>query len=331
MQPANDWESEGLYFLSVRPADESNDTVFLHHVPSNVATGQPDHELKVLTTDTKYGLPPSALQAAEGYLLQTNDARVLSATLLNNDIHYVQTTMDPENFSSGVYHGLIRGVGSDETISGNIISHATRDYAYPSITYSGLDGEQTHSMLMTFSHSGPYDFPGTSAVFHNRFGQLSPIYSEVVQVKKGDGLIDTQLPDTIERWGDYTDIQRKYNEAGVVWLCGSYGDSSERNNVWVAELKVENDLPIVDGIIAFPNPVYSAIRIAADFESDELVDLVLVDMKGAIVQRLEDQQVFKGPVEFNMYTHGLEHGQYILKISTQEGELLHSQKLILAP
>ncbi len=70
----------------------------------------------------------------------------------------------------------------------------------------------------------------------------TPIFSPVVTVKQGELSIN-RLTDSLERWGDYTGVQPKYNEEGVVWMSGSYGrpfakeSTRGRNGVQVGTVK----------------------------------------------------------------------------------------------
>ena len=329
VQPATDLGTNEMYFLSVRPGDETNDTLFLHHINNSLSSNEAELSTSILTSNINYGVPPTAFQPDIGFRLQTNDTRVLSATKLGDKIHYVQSTMEPAYYSSGIYHGVIEQLGSTPTVKAHIISDPNFDYAYPSISYSGANNDDVHSMLITFSHVGENDYAGTSVVFHNGIGGLNGLYSEVIEVKEGDGLINTFVADTGERWGDYTDIQRKYNEPGVVWLAGSYGDSNNLNNVWLAEIKVDNKLNIVNRIISYPNPARDEVHVAANFDKDELVDVELVNMSGQLIQALRSKQVRAGGSEFLMNTAGLAKGVYILSIRNSDREVLHSQRILI--
>lgn len=329
VQPAKDFDQTDMYFLSVRPGDSSNDTVFLHHIDNTASSGMAQHSLDVLTSDLKYGVPPSAVQPLEGFKLQTNDTRVLSATLYQGDIHYVQTTVIPTGIRSGIYHGVIKDVATDPNVTARYISHSDMDLAYPSITFSGVENESLNSMLITFSHSGPEHYPGTSVVFHNGVGGLPGIYSDILIVKHGDSVINTFLADSIERWGDYTDIQREYDEPGVVWLAGSYGDDIARNNIWIARIVSQNDIKIVDKIITYPNPTSGALHIAANFEKEEKVDLQIIDAQGKVVKSLNDQRVVPGAYELLIHTDGLSFGIYFLVIKDESGAILHRERIVV--
>ena len=327
VQPGLDFDQDYMYFLSVRPDASSNDTVFLHKITHNSLSPEAEHRLTVLKTDLPYGVPPSAYQPIEGFRLQTNDTRVLSAVCHHNTIHYVQSSILTDDIRSGIYHGIINSIKGKPELKGEIISSDVLDFAYPSITYVGKDSFDEHAMVITFSHVGEQDFAGTSAIYHTKKRGLERLYSEIIQVKSGDSLINTFVNDTAERWGDYTDIQRKYNEDGVVWLCGSYGDSLGKNNVWISKLRVKNEVIVLDKFIAYPNPVNTSLTISVNFPTVDQVSFQLVNMLGEIVKEIKDEHVTQGNYEFLLNTADLSPGQYVLSLYSQSGEKLNTQKI----
>lgn len=332
VQPAFDFDQDNMYFLSVRPDAESNDTVFLHEITASSSTGGAEHKLSVLTTNVPYGVPPTAYQPlvnGSDFRLQTNDTRVLSATFHNGNIHYTQSTILEDEIRSGIYHGIISDVASNPMIEGEIISSSTLDYAYPSIAFAGEDESQNHSMLLTFSHVGEEVFPGTSVVFHNKEDGKERLYSDVIRVRDGDSVINTFVDDSLERWGDYSDIQRKYNEPNTVWACGSYGDTLGNNNVWIAKLTVKNELVSVSGILTYPNPANTSILVSASFDVEQEVDITLTDMRGTVVRELRDEKVNAGKADFLFNVEGFSSGIYILCILDDSGESLLSKKVIV--
>ncbi len=329
VQPGLNFDQENMYFLSVRPDAKSNDTLFLHEVTNSTTSGEAQHKLKVLTTDIPYGVPPSAYQPIVGFKLQTNDTRVLSAVYHDNKIHYVQSSILTNDIRSGVYHGIISSMNGIPEVKGKIIFSNELDFAYPSIVYAGETVSDNHSMLITFSHVGENDYAGTSAVYHNKSDGLESIYSDVIRLKSGDSLINTFVADTAERWGDYTDIQRKYNEPGVVWLCGSYGDSLGRNNVWISKLKVKNGLIVKDKFLVYPNPVESSVEVSITFKDDDQVTIQLIDVRGSVVKEILNEPVNKGNARFLLNTEELSSGIYFLTVYDQKGQKIDSQKIIV--
>jgi hypothetical protein len=214
-------------------------------------------------------------------------------------------------------------------VKGKIIFSNELDFAYPSIAFAGETVSDNHSMLITFSHVGENDYAGTSAVYHNKSDGLESIYSDVIRLKSGDSLINTFVADTAERWGDYTDIQRKYNEPGVVWLCGSYGDSLGRNNVWISKLKVKNGLIVKDKFLVYPNPVESSVEVSITFKDDDQVTIQLIDVTGSVVKEILNEPVYKGNARFLLNTEELSSGVYFLTVYDQKGQKIDSQKIIV--
>jgi len=329
VQPGLNFDQENMYFLSVRPDAASNDTVFLHEITNTTLSGEARHQLTVLKTDVPYGVPPTAYQPIEGYRLQTNDTRVLSAVLHENNIHYVQSSVLQDEIRSGIYHGIISSLDVAPQLNGKLISNNNLDFAYPSIAYSGGSPSDKHSMVITFSHVGEQDYAGTSAIFHNKADGFESIYSDVIQIKSGDSLINTFVADTAERWGDYTDIQRKYDEPGVVWACGSYGDSMGRNNVWISKLNVNNDLLSVSDFMVYPNPVETSINVVINFPSDDNVTIQLTNSLGVVVKELKDQAVTSGVAKFLLNTAEFSAGFYVLAVYDKSGKSIYEQKLVV--
>lgn len=329
VQPAEALNQEDMYFLSVRPDAEMNDTIFLHYINESSNSGNGQHSLDVLRSGLAYGVPPSALQPTEGFLLQTNDTRVLSATLYENSIHFVQSTLIPEPLSSGIYHGIISELDGARNVTAQRLNHPDYDLAYPSITFTGGEPQDKRPMMITFSHSGAQDYPGTSLVFYNGLSSLESIYSEINVIKEGDSIINTFVADSLERWGDYTDIQRQYNRAGIVWLCGSYGDSTGKNNVWIAKVDVNDELELVQSILTYPNPASSSVQVAANFTEDQTVNVFLTDISGKRVKELRNQQVRAGSAAFLVHVNDLATGMYVLSIQAENGDVIHSQKVII--
>ena len=326
VQPAIDMDQDNMYFLSVRPDAESNDTLLLHEITNTAASGEGTHTLTVLKSDQKYGVPPSSFQPTVGYRLQTNDTRVLSAALHEGQIQYVQSTIVPGTISSGVYHGTVSDVRTTPTVRGRIISSPTQDYAYPSIAFAG-ETDRENSMMLTFSHVSEDDFPGTSALFYNFKDGLYDNYSPVVMVKEGDDVINSFIADSMERWGDYTDIQPQYNDKGAVWLCGSHGDADRRNNVWIAKVRASNALLSVEEVFVYPNPADNFIKVSTVFDKNELVTVSLTDIQGKAVKSIRDQRVAIGKVEFLVDVSGIGAGYYVLTVSAASGETRYSQKV----
>ena len=333
VQGGSSFTSPNMHFLSVRPGDASNDSVFLHEITDTRLSGNSTYNLRVLTSDKKYGVPPSAFQPDPSKLLQTNDTRVLSAISEGGYIQYVQSTIVPENGAPGIYHGFL----SLETgeIEANYITSDRFDFAYPSIAYAG-NSAFPYASVITFSHSSEQDFPGTSAIFHNRVIGQKSIFSPVVIVKKGEHSIN-RLQDTLERWGDYTGIQTKYNEEGVVWMSGSVGipyssgSPRGRNGVQVGKLIVDNVLTVkidANSLKLLPNPVLDKAIIQFDSEKDQVLTFNLYDAMGKKVSELLEAPVEYGTNEFTFPIKELAQGTYFIGVIDSDGKKVAYVKVV---
>lgn len=307
----------GMYFLSVRPGDVSNDTVFLHSISDNFSSGSNAYySYKVLKSDKKYGLPPSAPEKTPGFRLQTNDARVLGAFNVDNKIQFVLTSNNTVNGRSSVYHGIIQFPDNPQpSVTANIISYDSVDIAYPTIAHAG-NGVFGRQSLITFSHSGENVFPGTSVVYYDNNGE----YSDLVMARKGDGIINSFIPDTAERWGDYTCIQRRYNNSREFWLVGSYGKSSNTVGTWISRInmndpKVEvQPVRLSESWSAFPNPVAGLLTIPFAISSGGEVKVEIHDATGKLVYTISEMQE-KGNQKALINVSGLVQGIYFYTVT----------------
>lgn len=317
--------STGIYLLSNRSFDVQNDTVFLLHLNGNLEDPDPVLTIQPLISDSPYGVPPNARQPMDW--LQTNDARVLDAFIVDDHIQFVNNTIDPGTGRCVIYHGLIEGVSSAEPLlSGVYLHNGSEHFGYPAIAYTGdLLGER--DAIIIAGHASLTRFPGYSALYFNEG------YSNWITVVEGQRNIDMLkvgnpfgLDPTLERWGDYSGIQRQYNETGTVYTSSSYGRPGSINDTWIGYLsRPEGDpssihdatsLP-VDGLTVFPNPVRErvTIAIATDHEGKTLVaELFTAD--GNKIGTVHRQRIAHGgPMQFHYDISHLATGTYVMVVS----------------
>ena len=324
-----DLMERGMYFLSVRPGDVQNDTVFLHRLLHDYSGGpNPEYRLQVLKSDKPYGLPPDGFQPQEGFRLQSNDARVLSGFIHAGKIHFCQTTRNFANQRSAVYHGIISDVFGQPQVQAQIVSSDTLDLAYPSMVYAG-DGGWNQNAVLTFSHTSENRFPGTSFVYFNSQGQ----YSDIVTLKEGQGLINTFLPDSMERWGDYTGIQRDYTQNGAFWTSGSFGNTFNRNDTWLNRVLVNDQnvssplkqTPKKPEVKAFPVPSTDVLNLQFAMPAEVEFTLTITDIRGVRVHRKAYTSQQEGTHWLRINTAAFASGTYFYQISTQAGNAYQVQ------
>ncbi len=158
-------------------------------------------------------------------------------------------------------------------------------------------------------------------------------YSDIVSVKEGTSIINV-LVDTNDRWGDYTNIQRRYNMPNRAYLSGSWGKSTTMN-CWVAMIET-TDYPLattgvqqVSQLELYPNPV-QAQRFKTRFTNlkEQKLAFDLYDAQGRMVQRVLNTRLKPGIHEFSISTATLSGGTYFLSIHTEK-EVLHHEKVIV--
>ncbi len=310
-----------MYFLSQRPSDLENDTVFVHYISNTIKSGAANLSMRVLKNPVPYGLQPNAIQP-NGKKLQTNDARVLCAMYENGVISYVGNTIDKNLFSPAIYFGRIFEIWSaTPRLEGSIISSDTLDFGYPSIAYVGSGKNGDHSSMITFSHVSDKQFPGTSVVYVDRsFNISAPVF-----VKNGEGSIRI-IGDTVERWGDYSGIQMKYNELGVAWLNGSWGTIGGQNRTWIARIQTNDPLSGMSQNVQekfaaklYPNPTSSIAYFEFEAKKKTLCRVELVGLNGSYKQLVTEDWAKAGLNQLQIETAELSEGIYFINLISNEG------------
>ncbi|MEN9338691.1 MAG: hypothetical protein RIQ62_3 [Bacteroidota bacterium] len=312
-----------MYFLTLRNVATSNDSIFVTEITDSYQSGNASLQQKVLISPVAYGFPPNAVQkyfASSGQqYLMTNDARVLAAIYENDRIHFGANTVNPAHANAGVYLGEIRDVSTTSpTVKADIFSNDTVEYGYPSMAWMGNNNSE-HKVMYTFSHCYVDSFPGTSILYKDNNGN----YSDVIPVKNGVSYINV-LTDSTERWGDYTNIQKKYNTTDRAYLSGSWGKASGMN-CWVA--MVDNtdftvgvsDIVNQEEDILYPNPVTDRVNVRFSLETGGKTRFEIMDMQGRVVRLLLDTYTKAGRNDFSFCTQPLLPGNYVLRISGAKG------------
>ncbi len=303
------------YFLSTRNFDISNDTVFQLHLTGRFDDPNATLEIVPRLLSQPYGVPPNALQVRDS--LQTNDARVLDAFKLGDEVQWVSNTMDFNTGRSGVYHGFVNLATPETPGTGYIIGHATDYLGYPGIAWTGTAPDEPDAIIVV-SHASPTRHPGGSAFYSNGLGE----YSDLVTIIEGQKPVD-MLTGPLERWGDYAGIQRLYHEPGAVWVACSYGRSAANvNEAWLAKLKRpwQNTATSDAGdhamdVVAYPNPAGDYVQLKVTGRQGDRLQATLLDAHGRPLQTLKDMSLaYGGEATITFSTHALSAGQYFVQI-----------------
>jgi len=224
-----------LFLLSNRNFDVANDSIFVLHIEGTSVDPSTTLSINVYQSDRIYGMPPNGRQldtdtsdVTSG--LQTNDARVLGAVKIGNNVQFVSNTVNPATGYAAIYHGSISSINDQPSITANIIGDTDKDYGYPNIAWTGNEACDIETMI-SFNYTSFTDFPGISCVYYDNNGD----YSEEKIIVEGENYID-RLSGSYERWGDYFGLQRYYKKPGSVFSFGYYARSNKRNSGFCAEL-----------------------------------------------------------------------------------------------
>ncbi len=321
-----------IYLLSNRNFDLQNDTFFILRVTGLIDDPGTYLQINVRVSDVPYGLAPDGKQRSNRILL-TNDSRILAGYFEDNQIHFVQNSVNPDSARAAVYHGIISSVSTTKDVTGNVIGVDSLDFAYPNISYTGkYPGDD--EALITLDHTSVDTFAGFSAIFYDSHVG----YSARVTLKAGTDFA-APLPGIRQRWGDYSGSQRKYDEPGKVWASGFFGERvgiQRINSTWISEIQSPDtslqppaSVSSVGTIHArtFPNPASEIFSVEFELPEDEFLDISLFDVNGRLVKTFIRDRVKSGRNRFSLSVAPLSAGIYFLKIS-DEGSLMVSKKIV---
>jgi hypothetical protein len=312
---------DDVYFVSNRNFATEADTFFLIKIDPNAGDPNDMVNINLLNSDIPYGAPPNATQK-EGFL-QTNDARVLEAFRLGDEIQFVGNTRNLDNNMAGIYHGIIENVNNPQVTLNHIIG-SDYELGYPGITYTG-ETSSDRDAIIAFNHTSKTRFPGVSALY----SIPGEGYSQIVQLGQGNNFVD-MLNGDLERWGDYLGTQRDYNDPQTVWVAGFIGIGAKVNAPLIARIQrpemptdTDDPLNIENTTTVFPNPLRDRTSIAFDVpENSQTVKVSLYKISGELIDNLyTSNNAKKGKNSFSFDTSALVKGTYLIKIILDNKEI----------
>ncbi|HEX5003068.1 MAG TPA: T9SS type A sorting domain-containing protein [Bacteroidia bacterium] len=303
-----------FFFLSNRNFAASGDTVFLVTLPpgpSALPSVQP------VVTNVGYHMPLDADQPFTDKLA-VNDARFLGAYYENGMIQGVASSLDTVSGYDGIFHIRMDNLSGPPFALSYIYTEALLDLAYPNIAYAGTS-PFSHASVISLLKSNSTTFPGCGAVYYDFNGD----YSAVKSVKEGQGY--TNMLAGIERWGDYTGCQTRYNMPGTVWMNGSYSIVNHQTRTWIAELVPSalasaQELPgSSEEVKVYPNPATEQVTVDFTLNSDDLIVVNLTDGSGKLVSVVYRGHIIKGKNSITIDTSSLSKGVYIMTVINGKG------------
>lgn len=316
-KPQTNNMGNAMYFLSLRMTDLSNDTIFLLNINDSYQSSNAQFSSDILISPTKYGFPPNVPMTNANYLM-TNDARVLTAIYENNYIHFGSNSINPTYNNAGVFLGEIKNISSNPMISGTIFSSNTEEYGYPSMAYVGNENND-HKVIYSFNHC-KNGYPGLSMIFKNNFG-----FSDIISIEDGNSSINA-LADSNERWGDYSAIQRKFNQASVACIAGSFSkNAGMKTRVAMVNhndfaVKTENVISNTQNeLTLYPNPASEKFSIDFYNPQKQNMQFGIYDMQGKLIHVLLHDEIKEGRNRFSFNLNSLSRGMYMFSIKGDKG------------
>lgn len=318
------------YFLSNKNFSEESDTIYLISLNNTLVSGSAQIEVKRLSTTDHYFVAPNAKQSIADELA-TNDSRVLGAITDGNWIQYVHNTLDTLNGTCAVYHGIISDITSaSPTVSGVTISDPIMDLGYPNIA-SIADAYENKECVIGFNYTSPIDTNGMACVYHDNNYQ----YSDIIDLHRGTAPINI-LSGSVERWGDYFGIQRKFNEPCSIWMAGMYGVPN-KNGCWISNVRTstacEQDFASAgsqessDNLNLYPNPTHDWTSLIINWETTEQVTISIMNLNGQLIDIIYSDKLKSGKNQVSFFTDHLENGVYLISVQSSHNTV--TQKFIV--
>jgi hypothetical protein len=314
-----------MYFLSNRNFAISNDTFFVVRINDTINAPSQTLTVTPVLSDINYHMPVNALQPFSDSLA-VNDARVMGAFTENGIIQFVFNNFDTVSGKDCIFHGIADSA-SGWHITGNLYVDPQLDLGYPNIAYCGSSFSDNRAIIGLL-YSSPATNPGMGAIAYDGVNQFSPIRI----IKPGASYIDMLFGN--ERWGDYTGIQRRYNQSGFVWISGQYAVATHRTLTWIAEIAPDATTYVQEiaeeeiAPLLFPNPSGDRITISFSNPHDQFLSFEVIDATGRVVKVLFRGAVVKGENEFSFSAASLVRGNYFLLISNNSHDTIVAEKFV---
>ena len=326
---ARELQDKEQYLLSNKNFSSESDTLYLIKIQNSQKSDNSSISIKRISLEKHYFLSPNGKQY-NGKELSTNDSRVLGGIIDEDWIQFVNHSMDTNYGTSGIYHGIIYNYSSNPFVESRIISDSIIDFGYPNIASTAINPNEKESII-GFNYSSIIDTNGVSCVYMNN----EEVYSNFTKLHKGTHAIN-RLSGNVDRWGDYTGIQRKYDDPCRTWISGMFGKSNS-NGSWISSVAVSDTCreriphlfldPSFSNGVLFPNPGIGLINYDFTLENDLDLKISIYGIDGRLVKILYQDLVDEGPNRLSFNISELRIGTYLLVLEDKNTRFF-SKKLV---
>lgn len=222
----------GIYLASTRSGGSNK--MYIYDITDDMSAS--NEQINAYTVNVaSYEPAADAYQPGSAPDLNNNDCRLQHGFYLNGTVHAVHHA----DYNNTAYNGIVYYRIPLNNLSGvtqSTFGENSKDCSFPSIASFALDANEKSVMIGYLSVSSSTS-PGMRVV--NCDENMN--WSNATLVKAGNTYVDYSWLSGTERWGDYSDLQRKHSAtAPEVWMAGCFGASQSVNhtwNTWIAEIK----------------------------------------------------------------------------------------------
>jgi hypothetical protein len=279
--------------------------------------------------------PSTAFQPVSKNRLGCGGANIQSAYYLDGIIHFVLNgkVFAPNTMSAIFYvrFDVINNIPLYVEITPNIVAPNQEWFAYPSICHMGSDFKDKSSAIVYLASSEAY-YPEVRTILFDDLMSPSP----QVTFNYGTGYLsqlgtDPTIVDEI-RWGDYTGIQRIYDDACPRnWLTGEFGNSLNMHMLFFAEtqcgpLTTQNPIPY-SGHKVYPIPCDNTLSIEIYSTNEAIHQITISALDGKAIQK-EQVTLLPGLNKLNYSMNNVQSGIYLLSIINLRNHETIIQKVI---
>lgn len=313
-----------LYNVSFGPSR----VIYMREMSNTIANNGALSSRYNLQLDIPYNIPPNVAQPNTIRELITSDNRVRDAYFENGRIDFVMNT--EVGGRAAIYHGFGEVAGPFSSFTGREIVHPSRDVAYPSLAYGGLQGPNgENATLIMANHSSSATFPGNGCWFVDGDGTVSD-YQDCF-----NGVSDVGNGNDPWRWGDYSGFAERTNNPGEAWMAGSYGGVGKVSPTYITQLfapgtvdRDEDIEPEPVSLSVYPNPTTDLIRFDFEVPEYEIYRVSIRDIQGRQLDLVLEDALRPGEAMLTFNTAHLSNGLYFVVVERGEDKIFQDKFMV---
>jgi PKD repeat protein len=224
----------GIYLASARSGGSNK--LFIYDLTDDMSASN-EQLLAYSANVSSYSPAADAYQPGSAPDLNNNDCRLQHGFYLDGYVHAVHHA----DYNNTAYNGVNYYRVPLSNLNGanqSSFGENNKDCSFPSLASFAMQANERSVMIGYLSVSSS-SAPGMRAV--NCDENMN--WSSSSLIKNGDTYVDYSWLSGTERWGDYSDLQRKHSATTPeVWMAGCFGATGPVNhtwNTWIAEIKGE--------------------------------------------------------------------------------------------